>query len=169
MSSSFSESGTASFWYLACPGRLDGAPGYPQADPGAILKPSTSKWVVSRKVTVRNWWRWVLRGLAVVALVGAVVPLTARQTVRSTIPRQVVFGNSVIPTQRLTWNCLSPFDRVQGKTTVSVSDLIAGKLGRGIDLFSGSPCTTAVSDREHIVEAHFRVGIQHPGRREPPL
>jgi hypothetical protein len=30
---------------------------------------------MTRKVTVRNWWRWMLRGLVVVALViGGVLP-----------------------------------------------------------------------------------------------
>jgi hypothetical protein len=65
----------------------------------------------------------------------------------------VVLGNGVIPAQRLTFNCLSPFDRLQRKTTVPLTDLIAGKLRRGIDLFPVSPCTTATTDQEYECEA----------------
>jgi glycosylphosphatidylinositol transamidase (GPIT) subunit GPI8 len=62
----------------------------------------------------------------VVALIIAVVPLTVHPIARSDVSRHVDPVNGVIPAQRLTFNCLSPFDRVERRTTVSLTDLVAG-------------------------------------------
>jgi hypothetical protein len=54
---------------------------------GAIMKSVSTQMGDDERgqVTVRNWWRWALRGLAVVALVVAVIPLTVPPIVRSEV------------------------------------------------------------------------------------
>ena len=74
---------------------------------------------------MRNWWRWVLRSLAVVALVVAGVLLALHQVekfpgvVISYSPRQVVSG-VIFPAETATLRCPSAYDRAHGKTHIFV-------------------------------------------------
>ena len=60
---------------------------------------------------MREWWRWTLRGVAVLALVAGGVLVALHPVVR--VPSPIIFplGNYPAPTTQ----CLSPFDRLTGE------------------------------------------------------
>jgi hypothetical protein len=148
---------------------------------------------VVRGVTVRNWWRWTLRGLAVVALVAAGIFFGLRPVVSSHVRgfREVLTGVViVIPAQTITLSCPSPFDRVQGSShpvTLSHSQLrqmkFTGPLkalgSNGGGFFNTEPphfatmtCGTATNGREHLIDALgmgaiILVGLSFLPRRRP--
>jgi hypothetical protein len=104
---------------------------------------------------VHTWWRWVLRGLAVVALVVGSAFLTLRPLPSAAFPLRE--SRDIV-----TATCLSPFQQIQGRT---LADSVAPRLGSPItrsattgDVSEWSRnevarCTQAASGREHIVEA----------------
>jgi hypothetical protein len=85
---------------------------------------------------VREWWRWTLRGVAVLALVAGGVLVALHPVVR--VPSPIIFplGNYPAPTTQ----CLSPFDRLTGEI---------GTLNR----HAITVCSAGTNDREHIAEA----------------
>jgi hypothetical protein len=74
---------------------------------------------------VKHWWRWTLRGIALLALVGSGVLVASYRVgsfssvVVDHIPRQVVLG-VVVPAETVTIRCPSAYDRAHGKTQISV-------------------------------------------------
>jgi len=121
---------------------------------------------VVRGVTVRNWWRWTLRGLAMAAAVGGMVLLALHPSARYYVPNSS-------PRVSSTATCLSPFNRLTGAQQF--------KLPR----FERQPpelilrmravirvCGAATNGREHIVDALgigavILVGLSFLPRRRP--
>jgi hypothetical protein len=148
---------------------------------------------VVRGVTVRNWWRWTLRGLALLAFVAAGIFLGLRPVVSSHVRsfRDVLTGVViVIPAQTVTFSCLSPFDRIQGSShpvTLSRPQLprmqITGPLtALGTNnggFFNAEPlhfatrvCSAATNGREHLIDALgigavILIGLSFLPRRRP--
>ena len=60
-----------------------------------------------KKVTMRNWWRWTLRGLAVVALVISGVLLFIQPIANETL--HIPGYNKIV-----TVGCSTPFQQFQG-------------------------------------------------------
>jgi hypothetical protein len=109
--------------------------------------------VTDEGVTVSNWWRWVLRGLAVIALVVGGVLL-------------------VLHPHSASMTCLSPFNRITG----SQLKLPTGKRQPPSEILAWRAavreCSAATNGREHIVEtlgavAIVLVGLSFLRRRRP--
>ena len=112
---------------------------------------------------MNNWWRWVLRGLAVVALVVGAVLLFAEPTASETLR---VPGS----TNPVTVGCSSPFEQFQGNVFWT-SQPLQPTTETGPDTYA-LRCESAASDREHIIEALgagavILVGLSFLGRRRP--
>ncbi len=115
---------------------------------------------------MNNWWCWVLRGLAVVALVvGAVLLFT--QPIPNTSSRVTGDSHEIV-----TFGCLSPFEQIRGRT-LSVTGYPTPLVeAAGTDDNFVVECKSAASDHEHIVEALgagavILVGLSFLGRRRP--
>jgi hypothetical protein len=99
---------------------------------------------------VRNWWRWILRGLALVALAGAGVLLALHPLPSS---------STHLPGTHLTItaSCLSPLDQIGGRTqSITLSPL--PPINRSLWFItaavpSDTPCRHATTGREHDAEA----------------
>jgi hypothetical protein len=86
---------------------------------------------------VREPWRWVLRGVAVLALVAGGVFLGLYPVVRIPPPIVLSAGNHYpAPTTQ----CLSPFNRVTGEIGV-------------LNRHAITVCSAATNGQEHIAEA----------------
>jgi hypothetical protein len=94
---------------------------------------------------VHDWWRWTMRGVAVLALVacGVVLPLHPSASYRS--PILFPLESSGVPTAQ----CLSPFNRLTG----SQQDLQEDPHSTAFQRAVGSACSPATNARERLVEA----------------
>jgi len=99
---------------------------------------------------VSHWWRWALRAVALLALVGAGLQLALHPT-----PHYPPPGS-----QTIHW-CLSPFDRLKGETDRnevpffhSVSPAQLQYLLAGV-----STCDAATRDQEHAAEALGAIAV----------
>jgi hypothetical protein len=100
---------------------------------------------VTGEVNVRNWWRWILRALAVIALViGGVllfIQLIANENVH-------VPGS----TEVLTFGCSTPFQQFQGNPLwITGSPTPPGPVASSDTYLL--KCDRAGTEREHIIEA----------------
>ena len=93
---------------------------------------------------MRNWWRWTLRGMAVVALVIGGVLLFIQPIANETL--HIPGYNKVV-----TVGCSSPFEQFQGKVLQTPSLQPIAEIAAP-DTYP-SRCKGAASDREHIIEA----------------
>lgn len=145
---------------------------------------------------MRDWWRWVLRGLAVVALVVSGILLVVRPNFGSGLPSARVSKTgviTVIPHQLVSFSCPSTLDQIQGKTRPSLTYWSSGQgafvfvfepnsesssKGGGIYFKSGLPrsptraCSAATTEREHVAETFgagvvMLVGVSFLRRRRP--
>ena len=93
---------------------------------------------------MHNWWRWVLRSLAVAALVVGGVLLFIQPIANKNLR---IYGSVV------TLSCSTPFQHLQGKSvTASEPTTYSGHSPYILE------CQSAASDREHIIEA-LGVGV----------
>jgi hypothetical protein len=109
----------------------------------AMRAPVHLRW--SREVTVRDWWRWTLRGVAVLALVAGGVLLGLHPTASYRL-----HGNRLA----LSAQCVSPFDRLRGEpvSPILVDSIPPASAIPNMRAVSAA-CSSAIAGREHIVEA----------------
>ena len=106
----------------------------------------TLQW--SKGITVRDWWRWALRGAAVLALVAGGVLLALHPTASY----QPASDTGYPPVA--TTSCLSPFNRLTGyQATNHLGDLDGPYIPPQVQRAASAACSAATNDREHIVEA----------------
>jgi len=125
---------------------------------------------------VRNWWRWALRGFAVLAVAAGGIlivirptvtyhptflsPKTARDFVQQPIPANL----------RVSSGCLSPFNEVMGNTLPREGPTDPPFQPSA---FPVAACGSATKDSEHIIEALgigvvVLVGLSFLPRRRAP-
>jgi hypothetical protein len=117
---------------------------------------------------VREWWRWALRGVAVLAMAAGGLLLGLHPTATYHPPLSLDNRASQIPSAE---RCASPFDRIHPEPRA-----LAASPPPGVGLLLGpaaTACNAATHEREHIVEALgigavLLVGLSFlPRRREP--
>jgi hypothetical protein len=95
---------------------------------------------------VRAWWRWTLRGVAVLALAAGGVLLAVHPSASFTNP-QILYplGSGMGTTQ-----CPSPFNRLTGGSRLLPPGPLSAQRRNDARLVA---CNAVTNDREHIVEA----------------
>ena len=99
---------------------------------------------------MREWWRWALRGVAVLALVAGGILLTLHPTATYQAPGQTQ-SRTILQTN---W-CVSPFERLTGNNLTMSSFLARGAANPevSVGLATLAACNAATNDREHTSEA----------------
>ena len=93
---------------------------------------------------MREWWRWTLRGGAVLALVGGGVVLALRPTASYRL-----LGNRLA----LSAQCVSPFDRLRGEP---VSPILVDSIPPASAIPNIRAVDAACSRRDHRTRPHRR-------------
>ena len=120
---------------------------------------------MTRKVTVRHWWRWVLRGLVVTALVVGVVLLPLHPSTAFGLGDATSLASGSFPVE----SCYSPFNRLTGDSTPSFD--VPGIPAATLKAMEAQ-CSGPTNEREHIVEALgigavILIGLSFLPRRRP--
>ena len=102
---------------------------------------------------MRNWWRWTLRGLAMVALIISGVLLALHPGVAVRVG-PIANENVHVPgsTEVLTFGCSTPFQQFQGNPLwITGSPTPPGPVASSDTYLL--KCDRAGTEREHIIEA----------------
>jgi hypothetical protein len=124
--------------------------------------------VVAKEVTVRNWWRWTLRGLAMVALIISGVLLALHPGVAVRVGNSTSLASGTLSNV----SCHSPFNRLTGLRHQFYTGPPIPKKNPLLAPWAVPACSSATNGREHIVEALgigaiILIGLSFLPRRRP--